>query len=250
MTMLRFLFILFLLLDGLAAAAILGWFNFNPDYDDVEPERITRQVNPEYIELLARLPPVAPLAASAPPQTPDPAPPSPSSPPPTPSPLPVARPTEPLPVASPGLQCVMWNNLNAADSNKLMSLLAAANIKTSMQERETQSAWWVRIPPQPNADAAERHARDLRANGIDDFFIVRDVGPHQYAVSLGVFKTEAAARRHLEQLRSQGVRTATVIPRVTVERQIEVIAEPKRINDALARQQQLLRQSVPCEPEP
>jgi hypothetical protein len=59
---------------------------------------------------------------------------------------------------------------------------------------------------------AEKKATEVRSLGITDFYIVQDAGPAQFALSLGVFRTEEAANNHLAQLRPKGVRSAIVAP--------------------------------------
>ncbi|MDR2690224.1 MAG: SPOR domain-containing protein [Azoarcus sp.] len=220
----RFLFILFLLLNGLAFAAIKGWLGFDLRYDDTEPERLTNQLNPEYIQFVAN-PPADPGV-------------------PAPQPEPPAPPPEPSVPAVP-LKCVTWRGLSTANNDKLVALLGAGGISATVRER-VRPTWWVRIPPQPSLEAAERHARELHALYVEEFFIIREAGPNRYAISLGVFSTEEAAKRHLEQLRFQGVRTAGVVPRTTLERQIDVTANLERVSELLAGQP-FANQYNPCE---
>jgi len=59
-------------------------------------------------------------------------------------------------------------------------------------------------------------AAELKALGIEDYFIVQEEGPNRWALSLGVFRAEDAAQARLATLRSQGVRTARVGARDTV----------------------------------
>ena len=54
-----------------------------------------------------------------------------------------------------------------------------------------------------------------------DTFIVPEAGATQYAVSLGVFKTENRARVLLGQLRDRGVTNAGIEPRVTTTYRIQ-----------------------------
>jgi hypothetical protein len=44
---------------------------------------------------------------------------------------------------------------------------------------------------------------------------MQDEGPHRWAISLGVFRTEDGARARLAALRAQGVRTAEMAERET-----------------------------------
>ncbi len=76
------------------------------------------------------------------------------------------------------------------------------------------------IPPQARTanarQAALKKAAELRALGIEDYFIVQEEGQHRWALSLGVFRTEDAARARLAVLQNQGVRSAVVGARETV----------------------------------
>jgi hypothetical protein len=71
----------------------------------------------------------------------------------------------------------------------------------------------VYIPSLGNKDNAEKKAAELRRIGINDFFIVQDQSDMRWGISLGVFKTEEAAKSHLANLNSKGVRTARIGPR-------------------------------------
>ena len=62
---------------------------------------------------------------------------------------------------------------------------------------------------------AQKKVAELKALGIDEYFIVQDEGKMQWAVSLGVFSTEDAARSRLETLRAKGVKTAQTGERET-----------------------------------
>jgi cell division septation protein DedD len=221
MTTLRFLFILFLLFNALAYAAISGWFGIGSSPS--EAERLTGQINSEHIKLLGpppQPPTRVPDSAIAPPVV--------TVVPPPPPPPPTVRQTPERPA-----RCVMWSNLSAADINRLQNMLRSAGIEYNVSERETTSSWWVRIPPLPNREAAEQQVRELRERGVIDIFIVRDPGPNQWAISLGNFKTESAARRYVGQLQMQGVSTADAAPRIMVDRRIEATAPPARIQAAI-----------------
>ncbi|MGH9577492.1 MAG: SPOR domain-containing protein, partial [Terriglobales bacterium] len=78
----------------------------------------------------------------------------------------------------------------------------------------------VFVPPQGNRAAALKKTAELKTLGIDDYFILQDEGRMRWAVSLGVFSSEEAARNRLEALRASGVRSAqagerdTQVPKV------------------------------------
>lgn len=68
----------------------------------------------------------------------------------------------------------------------------------------------VFIPPLGSKEGADKKAGELRRLGITDFYIVQDQSNLRWAISLGVFKTEEAAKAHLASLNAKGVRTARV----------------------------------------
>lgn len=228
MTMLRFLLILLVVLNALAFGAIKGWFGFAPP--DGEPERISNQLHPERIKLLD-----ANTANSAPQPTPRPAP-APAS------VAPVSTSTTEadtdIGAAAPDRLCLVWSGLNESDADRLSARLTAAGMTPSQSSSETPSSWWVRIPPLGSREAAERRVKELRAQGVSDLFIVQDAGPNQFAISLGLFKTEASSNQHLAQMRAKGVRGASIAVRSSVDYRIEVTDDraaltPIIANDAL-----------------
>lgn len=113
------------------------------------------------------------------------------------------------------LACVAYVELAEAERDEIVaiaeSVSPAPRITTEMIE--PPASWWVRIPPTGSRNAAEERARQLRAQGITDLFIVREQGPNQYAISLGLFRTEASARQHLADLQARQVRGAEIAAR-------------------------------------
>jgi hypothetical protein len=71
----------------------------------------------------------------------------------------------------------------------------------------------VFIPPQGSKEGADKKAGELRRLGINDFYIVQDQSNLRWGISLGVFKTEEAAKLHLNNLSNKGVRSARIGPR-------------------------------------
>ena len=56
---------------------------------------------------------------------------------------------------------------------------------------------------------------ELKALGVDDFFVIQDAGSYQWSISLGVFRSEAAAQARIADLKAKGVRSAQVGARVS-----------------------------------
>lgn len=120
--------------------------------------------------------------------------------------------------------CYAWADLSALEADRLLGVVAGskwAAFKSKRSAQDNGGPYWVYIPPLPGKVEADRKAGELRALGINEFFVVQETGANHFAISLGVFSTEAAANERLEKLKSQGVRSARVGPRnpppVTVE---------------------------------
>jgi cell division septation protein DedD len=235
----RLLIIVLILLNALAFAGVKGWIVGTPPR--TEPERITNQLNPERIRLSGAAERAGAASASSPATTPEvSATPAPASPPnaapettpeepdstprtePADEPAPhpeaqeVATSGESLPTPQPpALVCQAWTGLSEQEADALARRLRQAGVEAERRRSETPSAWWVRVPPQGSRDQAERRVQELRELGVKDMFIVQEAGQSQYAISLGLFKTEARAQQLLGQLRARGVRNAGVEARMS-----------------------------------
>jgi len=192
--------ITFLLLLA-ANLALLAWFQqFSPPDSAADPEPARRQINPEKMRVLQDREPAG-FAAAAP----------------TPGAKPAAPPVvaqgAPAPAATtpaaPGA-CSEWGGFAIAEAPKAAQALAPLALGARLVQRRSDetAGWWVFIPPQGNRATALKKTAELKALGIDDYFILQDEGKMRWAVSLGIFSTEEAARNRLEALRAKGVRSA------------------------------------------
>jgi len=185
----------FFLLLVAANLALFAWSHYYATPDGAaDPEPPRRQVNPAGIRLLAG----AELAG-----------------------LPLLKPS---PVVEPGPaaagSCAEWGGFSVAESPRAEQVLEplALGARLSQRRSEEKAGWWVFIPPQGNRAAALKKTAELKALGIDDYFILQDEGSMRWAVSLGVFSSEEAAKTRLEALRAKGVRSAQ-----TGERDTQVV---------------------------
>jgi len=172
---------LFLLLVA-ANLALFAWFHYySPAESAADPEPARRQLNPEKIRLLEGKE-LKSLAS--------------------------VRPKPPVP-AAPGT-CLEWGGFAVAEAPKAEQALArlALGARLTQRRSEETAGWWVFIPPQANRAAAQKKTAELKSLGIEEFFILQDEGKMRWAVSLGVFSSEDAARSRLEALRAKGVRSA------------------------------------------
>jgi SPOR domain len=184
--------ILFLLLLA-ANLALLAWFQHFPALDGaVDPDPARRQISPEKMRVLRDREPAGFAAA-----------PNPGA---KPAASPAAVPGAP---AAPGA-CSEWGGFAIAEAPKAEQALAPLALGARLVQRRSDetAGWWVFIPPQGNRATALKKTAELKALGIDDYFILQDEGKMRWAVSLGIFSTEEAARNRLEALRAKGVRSA------------------------------------------
>lgn len=190
---------LFLLLVA-ANVALFAWSQFTANGDGgSDPEPMRRQLQPEKIRVLQGkdLGPLgaapAPEAAAAPAAAPQ-------------SPSPAA----PSPAPATAAACLEWGGFALAEAPKAEQALAplALGGRLSQRRSEETAGWWVFIPQQANRAAAQKKAAELKALGIGEYFILQDEGKARWAISLGVFSSEDAAKKRLEDLRAKGVRSA------------------------------------------
>src|SRR4030095_1956683 len=110
--------------------------------------------------------------------------------------------------------CAEWGPFSDAERAKALADLEALQLGRLLTQRkvDTESAYWVNVGPYASKGAADRRVGELRAQGVTDMSAV-DAGRGQYVVSLGIFRTEQAARARADALSRQGVSAAKVEPR-------------------------------------
>jgi hypothetical protein len=175
----------FFLLLLAANLALLAWSRLGDAPEGVlDPEPARRELHPEKIRILpgSEVPaPAKPAAAAAAP-------------------------------SGPPAACIEWGGFAVTEMTRAEEALQplALGGRLSQRRSDEHAGWWVFIPPQGNRPAAMKKTVELKSLGIDDYFVVQDEGKMRWAVSLGVFSSEDAARNRLEALRVRGVRTAQI----------------------------------------
>src|SRR4030095_3877757 len=110
--------------------------------------------------------------------------------------------------------CLEWGPFGEIERARALADIEPLGIGKLVSQRriETQTAWWVYIPPFATKAAADKRVAELKAAGQKDAFVV-DGGPQRLAISLGAFRSEDAANAQLAELTKQGVAGARVGPR-------------------------------------
>lgn len=110
--------------------------------------------------------------------------------------------------------CVALKHLGADDVAQITTIASPLGEAVKLKASGVQpSSYWVNIPPGGGKDGAARRGEILAKAGITDYIIVRETGPNQFAISLGLFRSEEAAKRLIEQLQKKNVRTARITVR-------------------------------------
>ena len=198
--MLKFVFWALLALNAVLFAYGRGYLG-TPAGSEREPARLKNQLATERIALLGEAEAKA-LADSVKPAAEAPAAP--------------AAPTEPAP-AAPLLACVQAGPFAAGDVRRFESRIA----RLELGERQSRisvpfqevSSYMVYLPPAGGKEGADKRSAELKERGVDNFFVMQGESAMKYAISLGVFKTEAAAWIWAAALGRQGVRGVRILPR-------------------------------------
>ena len=138
------------------------------------------------------------------------------------------------------------SGLNADEVRRVETQLAELALGARMSERKSgdTAGFVVHLPPFKNRAEADRAAAELRRIGVEDFFVIQDATPLKFGISLGVFKTEDAARAHLTALAQRGVRNARVSPRPSTTQHTWI--QVRDVDAVLAARLSDLGQSVPA----
>lgn len=193
--MLKFFFWFLLCINGVLFAYGRGYLG-NFKGNEREPARMKGQVNADKLMLV----PAAKATGERPAETP-----------------PVAL----APVAaSPALiACVEIGSLNAQEARRFDNRIAALGLPVQPVRQNVTTtevgSYMVHVPPHASREAADRKAAELQNLGVTNFYVIPDNTPMKWAISLGVFKSENAAKTLLAALNKQGVQGARISGRGT-----------------------------------
>ncbi|GAA4020836.1 SPOR domain-containing protein [Actimicrobium antarcticum] len=187
--MLKFLFWLLLLINAVLFAVQRGALDaILPNAP--EPQRMQQQITPEKI-LMMSVAVATPVTAAAPPVA-------------------LVAPVAPVAVAAP--VCVELGDFTEAEASRFDAGVSALALNAPMTRRRVvdTTSNIVYIPSLGDKESADRKLAELKRLGIKDLYILQTPGEFQYAISLGIFKSRAAAEFHLDEVSRQGVRTGRI----------------------------------------
>lgn len=118
--------------------------------------------------------------------------------------------------------CLEWGIFAGPNVARADNALAQLELPQASVMRTVTDAggYWVYIPPLKAKADVDRKIGELKALGVTEFFVVHDATLWRNAISLGIFRSEEAAKNFLARLRVRGVRSAIVERREDFLKQI------------------------------
>lgn len=217
MTTIRFLFILFTLLNVLLFAAARDWLNLDPSE---RTGRIAVELHPEHIKVLGPTPP------------------------------PDTAPSTPVPAlenTAGRAACLAWSGLSAAQNNKLISLFTAAGIQTASKDVQVAASWRVvRLPTMLTHEAAEILADNMVVLGVEKSSIkIEETEDKKFLIVLSEpSRNRRDTERHLAAVKAKGV-DANIEPLNVSERRIEATVSKEKAETVL-KGQPFAKRHNPC----
>jgi hypothetical protein len=188
---LKLIFWSLLCINGLLLAYGQGYLG-NFKGNEREPARMRAQVNADKLVLVSSASAVAQAAAPK---------------------------EEPAPAAPLAAACIEIGPFNAAEAKRFDAQLARLELGkriTTINVPSTEiTSHIVFIPSLGSKENADKKAAELKNMGVSNYFIMNDNSPMKWAISLGVFKSENAAKTLLAALNKQGVTSAKIVGRGT-----------------------------------
>jgi hypothetical protein len=108
--------------------------------------------------------------------------------------------------------CLEWGAFVGGDTARAGQVLEPLGLgaKLTQRRQEDVAGFWVYIAPLASRQAATQKAVELKRLGVEEYFVVPDDPKWRNAISLGVFKTEEAAKARLNAARAKGVKSAAI----------------------------------------
>lgn len=118
----------------------------------------------------------------------------------------------PLAAKPNGLVCLEWGDFSGADLTRATAALSNLQLGNKLSQRQIEHniGYWVYIPPLKDVAAVNQKLAQLKARGVEEYFVVQEAGPWLNAISLGVFKTQEAGQKFVDVLRAKDVRSAQI----------------------------------------
>ena len=194
--MLKFIFLCLVIANMLLFALGRGYFA-SPVAETHEPQRMYQQQNSNLLKLVSDDVATAPVVAPPPPE----------------------------PAKPEILACLSLGAFQTTEINAVETKLKTINFGNRQSRQNVQDVAnnIVFIPPLGSKELADKKALELTHLGVKDFFIIQDQSNLRWGISLGVFKTEEAAKLYLATLSTKGVHSAKVGVRTVATNKVNYV---------------------------
>lgn len=119
------------------------------------------------------------------------------------------------------LECATWGSFTESQAAEAETRLAPLELGTRLSRSDTPgaSSYLVIIPPIARRADLNLRVDELKRIGVTDQFVIND-GESRNGISLGFFRSEEAANRHLGYLKAKGISDAIVKPKLSGNRTV------------------------------
>ena len=106
--------------------------------------------------------------------------------------------------------CIEWGAIAGSEVARADAAMAKLDLPQGSVQRTALNSggYWVYLPPASSKAELDRTLAQLTASGISEFYVVQEATPWRNAVSLGIFKSEDAAKSFLATLHARGFASA------------------------------------------
>lgn len=113
---------------------------------------------------------------------------------------------------APETSCLEWSEFSGTDLARAEKALTGLGLGDKLGQRtvEYNRGYLVYLSPFKTPAGRNKKIRELKAAGISDYFVIKESGKLKNAISVGVFKTEEAARHYQAELSRQGLQSVQV----------------------------------------
>ena len=118
--------------------------------------------------------------------------------------------------------CLEWGAFTGSSAAKADAAVAELALPESQVQRVVADVGghWVYLPPAKTRAEADKNVARLKGYGITELALVLDQSPARFAVSLGLFRSEDAARKLLALIREKGAKDVVMEQREKLLKQV------------------------------
>lgn len=108
--------------------------------------------------------------------------------------------------------CVEWGEFSGPYLDRAKKELENMKLGGRLTQRTVlyETGYRVYIPPLTNKTAIRKKIEEIKASGLEEYYVLKNQGKFSNAISLGMFKSEESAKHFLTFVREKGFHTAKI----------------------------------------